>query len=66
MVSDGPAHPGVRYIDLDGAAGSRRIYACTRPGRAARRNNAIVVTAAAAALTTQPVRWSEPRSLPAQ
>src|SRR6266487_1509848 len=66
MVSDGPAHPGVRYIDLDGAAGSRRIYACTRPGRAAWRNNATVVAATAAALTTQPVRWSEPRSLPAQ
>jgi DNA-binding transcriptional LysR family regulator len=66
MVSDGPTHPGVRYVDLDGAAGSRRIYACTRPGRAAWRNNAAVVTAAAAALTTQPVHWSEPRSLPAQ
>jgi DNA-binding transcriptional LysR family regulator len=33
MVADGPTHPGVRYVDLDGAAGSRRIYACTRPGR---------------------------------
>jgi DNA-binding transcriptional LysR family regulator len=66
MVSDGPAHPGVRYIDLDGAAGSRRIYACTRPGRAAWRNNATVVAATAAALTTQPVRWSEPRSLLAE
>jgi len=53
MVSDGPTHPGVRYVDLDGAAGSRRIYACTRPGRAAWRNNATVVTAAAAALTTR-------------
>jgi len=66
MVSDGPTHPGVRYVDIDGAAGSRRIYACTRPGRAAWRNNAIVVTAAAAALTAQPVRWSELRSLPPQ
>jgi DNA-binding transcriptional LysR family regulator len=55
MVSDGPTHPGVRYVDLDGAAGSRRIYACTRPGRAAWRNNATVVTAVAAALTPQPV-----------
>jgi len=55
MVSDGPSRPGVRYLDLDGAAGSRRIYACTRPGRAAWRTNAIVVTAVADALTTQPM-----------
>jgi DNA-binding transcriptional LysR family regulator len=58
MVSDGPTHPGVRYLDLDGAAGSRRIYACTRPGRAAWRNNATLVTAVAAALTTQPTPFS--------
>jgi len=55
MVSDGPSRPGVRYLDLDRAAGSRRIYACTRPGRAAWRTNAIVVTAVADALTTQPM-----------
>jgi DNA-binding transcriptional LysR family regulator len=54
MVADGPTHPGVRYIDLDGTAGSRRIYACTRPGRAGWRNNAAVITAVAAALATQP------------
>jgi DNA-binding transcriptional LysR family regulator len=66
MVSDGPTHPGVRYVDLDDAAGSRRIYACTRPGRAAWRNNTTVVTAVAAVLTTLPVRWSEPRSVPTQ
>jgi DNA-binding transcriptional LysR family regulator len=54
MVSDGPAHPGVRYVDLAGAAGSRRVYACTRPGRAAWRNNATVVSAVAAALAGQP------------
>lgn len=52
MVSDGPTHPGVRYLDLDGAAGSRRIYACTRPGRQAWRNNVAVVSAMAATLTT--------------
>ncbi len=40
LVADGPRHPGVRYVDLFGAAGSRRIYACTRPGRSGWRNNA--------------------------
>jgi DNA-binding transcriptional LysR family regulator len=64
MVSDGPIHPGVRYVDLDGAAGSRRIYACTRPGRAAWRNNATVVTAMATAIAPQQVRWSEGLSVP--
>jgi hypothetical protein len=54
MVADGPTHPGVCYVDLDGAAGSRRIYACTRPGRRYWRNNAAVITAVAAALATQP------------
>jgi len=54
MVADGPTHPGVSYIELDGAAGSRRIYACTRPGRPHWRNNAAVITAVAAALATQP------------
>jgi DNA-binding transcriptional LysR family regulator len=54
MVADGPTHPGVSYVDLDGAAGSRRIYACTRPGRPHWRNNAAVITAVAAALARQP------------
>jgi len=50
MVSDGPTHPGVRYVDLGGAAGSRRIYARTRPGRGDWRNNAAVIAAVAAVL----------------
>jgi DNA-binding transcriptional LysR family regulator len=58
MVADGPSHPGVSYVDLDGAAGSRRIYACTRPGRPYWRNNAAVITAVAAALATQPAPLS--------
>jgi DNA-binding transcriptional LysR family regulator len=58
MVSDGPTHPGVRYVDLDGAAGSRRTYACTRPGRHAWRNNAAVVGAVASTLVAQPVPFS--------
>jgi DNA-binding transcriptional LysR family regulator len=62
MVSDGPTHPGVRYVDLDGAAGSRRIYACTRPGRAAWRNNTTVVSAFAAAITPPQACWSVGRS----
>jgi DNA-binding transcriptional LysR family regulator len=33
IAADGPAHDGVRYLDLDGAAGTRRGYALTRPGR---------------------------------
>jgi DNA-binding transcriptional LysR family regulator len=58
MVADGPTHPGVRYVDLDGAAGSRRIYACTRLGRTDWRNNAAVITAVATALATQPAPFS--------
>ena len=50
MVSDGPTHLGVRYVDLGGAAGSRRIYARTRPGRGDWRNNAAVIAAVAAVL----------------
>lgn len=33
IAADGPAHDGVRYRDLAGAAGTRRGYALTRPGR---------------------------------
>lgn len=51
VVADGPVHEGVRYLDLAGAAGTRRIYTCTRPGRADWRNNATFLTAATAALT---------------
>jgi DNA-binding transcriptional LysR family regulator len=50
VVADGPAHGGVRYLDLAGAAGTRRIYACTRPGRADWRNNAAFLAAVTAAL----------------
>jgi hypothetical protein len=52
LVADGPVHPGVRYINIGEMAGSRRIYACTRPGRAGWRNNAALITAAAHALAT--------------
>lgn len=50
VVADGPTHAGVRYLDLSRAAGSRRIYACTRPGRADWRNNAVFLAAVTAAL----------------
>lgn len=50
IVADGPPHPGVRYLDLAGAAGSRRTYACTRPGRAGWRNNAAFLEAMTAVL----------------
>lgn len=33
IAADGPPHQGVRYVDLAGAAGVRRGYALTRPGR---------------------------------
>jgi DNA-binding transcriptional LysR family regulator len=33
IAADGPPLEGVRYVDLAGAAGTRRGYALTRPGR---------------------------------
>jgi len=45
VAEDGPRAAGVRYRDLDGAAGSRRGYALTRPGRERWRANAVVVRA---------------------
>lgn len=33
VAADATRHPAVRYLDLDGAAGDRRSYTTTRPGR---------------------------------
>ncbi len=45
IAADGPRADGVRYLDLDGAAGLRRGYACTRPGRERWPANAALVAA---------------------
>ena len=45
IAEDGPQPDGVRYLVLDGAAGSRRGYALTRPGRDRWRANAAVIQA---------------------
>jgi DNA-binding transcriptional LysR family regulator len=45
IAEDGPRLDQVRYVDLDGAAGTRRGYALTRPGREGWRANAAVIQA---------------------
>lgn len=45
VAADGPRHPNVRYLPLHGAAGTRRSYALTRPGRQHWHCNAAVVAA---------------------
>jgi DNA-binding transcriptional LysR family regulator len=45
IAGDGPQLDGVRYVGLDGAAGSRRGYAMTRPGRERWRANAALIEA---------------------
>ncbi|WP_203880813.1 LysR family transcriptional regulator [Planotetraspora kaengkrachanensis] len=49
MAGDGPRHPDVRYSSLHGAAGTRRSYVLTRPGREQWRANATVISAITAA-----------------
>ncbi|MFH9089732.1 LysR family transcriptional regulator [Streptomyces sp. NPDC017673] len=49
MAADGPRHPHVRHLPLHGAAGYRRSYALTRPGRQDWCANAAVVAAITAA-----------------
>jgi DNA-binding transcriptional LysR family regulator len=45
IAEDGPRLDQVRYLDLAGAAGTRRGYALTRPGRERWRANAAVIQA---------------------
>lgn len=45
IADDGPRHEGVRFVDLAGAAGTRRGYALTRPGRRSWRANAALIEA---------------------
>jgi DNA-binding transcriptional LysR family regulator len=45
IAADGPHPDGVHYLDLDAAAGTRRSYALTRPGRRNWHANATLITA---------------------
>lgn len=45
IAADGPRVDGAHYRDLDGAAGRRRGYACTRPGRETWPANAALIVA---------------------
>jgi DNA-binding transcriptional LysR family regulator len=52
IAGDGPRHPGVRYLPLDGAAGTRTGYARTRPGRERWPANAVLIEAITRPLPT--------------
>jgi DNA-binding transcriptional LysR family regulator len=49
IAGDGPRLDAVRYVELQGAAGTRRGYALTRPGRERWRANAALIEAIAEA-----------------
>ncbi|MEW1658663.1 MULTISPECIES: LysR family transcriptional regulator [unclassified Streptomyces] len=55
VAADGPRRPDVRYLSLEGLAGTRRSYALTRPGRETwHANTAVINTLTAAARNAAP------------
>jgi DNA-binding transcriptional LysR family regulator len=56
IAADGPRPDGVHYLDLNGAAGTRRSYALTRPGRQNWQANATLIAAITGRVGPAPAR----------